>query len=482
VSVSPRLAAAAVLVVALTGCGGTADRPSAGGQIPESARFAPEDTTDFFVVNTDFGGRQWTTLERLASRFPDSDRLTAGIRRALRHEGIEWADARAALGPEVGVASFGEAGIALTEPRDDPRLAALVASLSAHAGTPPLISRSVDGWRLVSDGRASLDAAEKARAGRSFADRDDASHAFGELPADALVRFFSGHADQTETAPERGLDWVGTTAGSLEARDDGLELNVIRTPETGGSGYAPKLAASVPADALAFVSFDGGSAESLFGGGSSSGTTLFLLGLAGDTSRGVDEYLAPDESLAALFRLGSLVSGEGVVYVRRGSPLPEVTLLLGEPEPQAALAKLDALARKEARRLGTGVEATEVDGVPAKRLTVKGVPVYYALLDGRLVITDSRSGVDGLTEQGPRLADDVRFRDATRAAGVPDEVTWLAYADVHDLAPLLGDIAALTGDTLPTEVAPNLRSIQAFTAFGIPDGDENRVTALLQVR
>ncbi len=163
--------------------------------------------------------------------------------------------------------------------------------------------------------------------------------------------------------------------------------------------------------------------------------------------------------------------------MRRGSPLPEVTLVLTESDPAAALARLDTVTGDR----GIHVERTTVDGVEARRLTVHRAPVYYAVVDGKLVVTDSIAGIEGLKDGGKRLADDALYKEAAAAARVPDEVGLLVYANVRDAQPLVGDIASLAHTTVPDAVGDNLAPVRAYVGYATRDGADVDGTSFLDI-
>ena len=82
-------------------------------------------------------------------------------------------------------------------------------------------------------------------------------------------------------------------------------------------------------------------------------------------------------------------------------------------------------SRNARRRTARRSETTTVDGVPTKRIQVCAVSIYYAVVDGKLVITDASAGSAASSGGGRKLADDPVFKDATSAAGMPDETDGL---------------------------------------------------------
>jgi hypothetical protein len=184
------------------------------------------------------------------------------------------------------------------------------------------------------------------------------------------------------------------------------------------------------------------------------------------------------EPLLALFS-----GGEAAFYVRPGSPIPELTLVVAQQDPKAALARLDRFVRDVSARFGTTVEQTTVDGVPAARVTVGGrFPVYYGVLDGRIVISDSLSGITGLKDGGDKLADDKAFRAATSAAGMPDETTGFVYVNGPATMSLVDGFASVAGRPVPADVDANLRPLQSFVAYGTASPGELGLRAFLEIR
>ncbi|HEX6663638.1 MAG TPA: hypothetical protein VF025_08180, partial [Gaiellaceae bacterium] len=79
---------------------------------------------------------------------------------------------------------------------------------------------------------------------------------------------------------------------------------------------------------------------------------------------------------------------------------------------------------------------------------------------------------------GARLVDDQPFKDALAAAEVPKEVTFLAYADVQRLAPVVQALAQLLGQgqgSASTSQLKGLDHIGTVVAFGARAGSTARV-------
>jgi hypothetical protein len=481
------LALVAVAALAAAGCGGGGSKPSAGGgSVPSSASIVPAGAPLYVYANTDFGGAQWDQINALLAKFPDKDLLTGMLRQQLSKQGIDWdKDVKPALGPEsaAAVLSFATSAKAIlaTQPKDQAKLDALIAKLDASGSSPTkTVKRQIGDWTVIADSNASLDKAAAADKGSSLADSAAFKDAMANLPDDALVKVFVDGQALGALAKDAGAGSAGTAAGlgaikslksiaaSLEATKDGFELQAVTKGLTGSKTYTPELLSSVPSGALAFISFD------------DLGAQITML----TENPQLKPFLGQFETALGVTpaALASMLSGEGALYVRAGAPLPEVTMVLTESDAQGALATLDKIANAGAAALGSKVESTTVGGVSAKKLTVQGVAIYYAAVDGKLVITDAQSGITGLSGGGTKLADDPVFKEASDAAGLPKQTTGMFYVNVKDTVPLVDSFASLAGQALPPQATSNLEHVRSFIAYGTQSGDESTFKAFLQIK
>ena len=72
------------------------------------------------------------------------------------------------------------------------------------------------------------------------------------------------------------------------------------------------------------------------------------------------------------------------------------------------------------------------------------------------------------------LVDDKAFKDALAAADVPDDVTWLAYADVPRLSPLIQALSSLLGNGKQT-TNHELDKVGTVVAYGARTGSTSRL-------
>jgi len=468
------------VLFAAVGCGGRTSGGS-GGSIPDSASIIPAGSSVYAYLNTDFGGDQWSKLDALLQKFPDRESLLTSLQADLKKHGIVWDDVKAALGPDTAVAelSFGDTMQALlaNKANDQAKLDALIQKLEQSGTSTTTQKRNIDGWTVVSDSTAALDKAQAASTGTSLADSQALKDAFDALPSDALAKVFVDGRSVANAVQARGGTTAGTAAtiaslgslgASLQATDDGLALQAVSQSKLGLEPFDSTLIDDVPSGALLYASFkDVGAQITKLQSNPQFQQMLQQL----ETSLGV----TADE-------LAALLSGEGALYVTSGAPLPEVTLLLTSSDPQAAVATLDKLAERAAKGLGTTVQTVSVGGFQAKRLTVRGVPIYYAAVDGKVVVTDSEAGITGLASGSPNLSDDPVYKEATSTAGVPSQTTGMLYVNVKDTVPLVDSFATLAGQSLPPRVTSNLEHVRSLVAYGTRSGDTDTFKAFLEIK
>ncbi len=484
-----------LVVLLAAACGGKSGgggglSASGGGGIPGGADFAPASAPGFLYVNTDFGGSEWGGLNDLANKFPDKAKLLAMLRQQLQQQGVNFdQDVKPALGPETdaGVLTFqGSTGNAVlaTQPKDAAKLDALVRKLDASSSNnPATVTKKVGDWTLASDSQAALAAGSSAHAGSSLAEGATFKAAMSSLPDSSLVKFFLDGASLSSilqragstavaagSGPIPGLGKLAWIAGALQGSGDGVRLDLHAKSANGGQTatlYTSKLLSEVPGDALLFTSFNG------------VGRTLAQL----ETNPALKRFLPRIEAQlgVSLQELTPLFSREGALYVRQGTPLPEVTLALEESDEQQALATVDRLVAK----LGGGAapKTTTVDGVTLKQLPLGSTfSLYYGAFDGKLVITDSRTAVTGLKDKGSKLSDDDVFKTAKDKAGMGDSTLGFVYVNLKAAIPIVENFAQLQGTQLPPETTKNLEPLQTFLLYGTRDGATTSATGFLGVK
>jgi len=439
--------------LAVAGCGSSKEQvaPAAGGTPPSGASIAPASALAFVSLNTDMKSDQWRKAGALLDRFPGKDKVVRSLlESAFESNGVSWeADVKPALGPQ---------------PADRAKLEQL-----DKKGSSPSVLGEADGWSVLAEKQADLDAFAGARGGPSLADSESFKTAMAGLPAESLV---SGYADlgaivqlaaatgQDISAFQQSVGKLGPASFAFSARDDGV-LAVGTFAFEGGpktANYAAKLPAEVPADAIAYVSF--------------SNLTAALetaLDTLGKSQPGVDQQLGQAESFLGLSvrdDLLPLFSQEGALVVAPGTPIPAVSLVLQVGDEQKALAVVDKLAGLAGGFGGGLPSSADVAGVQAKELSLGPVSLYYAAFDGKLVVTSASQGISGLRDTGVKLADAPGFRAAAEAAGMPAETAGFAYVDLKSAIRLAEDYARLGGTVIAPDLSANVAPLRSLLYYG----------------
>src|SRR5262249_45369379 len=230
-----------------------------------------------------------------------------------------------------------------------------------------------------------------------------------------------------------------------------------------------ELAAQVPADVSLFVDLKG--LDAALEEAKRSPSLQKQLGPAANALGGLlDEVIG-------------LFKGETAITVRDGADGTEYTLVVKVEDEAAASATLDKLATLVGAFAQKAPENVQVAGVTAKKLTLVRTSVYYAIFDGKLVVTNAEGGIEGVKE-GPRLADSQAYKDAVKAAGVPDETTGIVYADVPKLVPVIDKLArsGKNGKPLSPEAKRNLEALSTAILYGALDGDVLTLKGFASVR
>ena len=254
--------------------------------------------------------------------------------------------------------------------------------------------------------------------GPSLADSSTFQTAWSSLTDDVLAQAYF----KPQTA--RDVDWI---AADVRADSTALRLDAIVEPH----GALPTLTGSsllgdVPSGAALAISFRG-----------SADLTAKLSSL---------QLPARFANRLPLKRLAPLFAGGGVAYARASGLVPDFAVELAPNDPQAALATVRSLLESVGTRLGPLQLTAQVSG-------------------GKLVIADSPSAVAAL-RGGSKLVDDAAFKDALAKAGVPAQRSFLAYADVAQLAPFIPvAVQAVTGKAPDPKLAATLAHVGTVIAW-----------------
>ena len=474
----------ATLALAAGACGGSDEVTGGAGDAPGGADLVPATAPAYVSVNTDFESDGWKNLQALLDKFPDREQAVNQLRQGFEAGNVTFEEIKAALGPETAIAVLAFEGqgsaFGLTEAKDQAKLDALIQKLEeSNTSGDDSVKEVVDGWTVVSDNQAAIDAAKRAHDGESLADSDAFDEAMGDLSDDAVLRFYVDGAalskqldaqTQGATSSLAGGGTLKSIAGQVTAEEDGFGFDVVTRTEGGTEPktYESELLALVPADVLVYASFNA----------------------LGDQLEQVSSNPQLQQQLGAIqgalgisvSELADLLRGEGAFYVRQGSPFPEVTLALTVENEQQAMARIDGLAQRLGAFGGGGAPtATKIGDVDAKRLTLQNFAVYYAAFDGKLVITSATTGISELGAGGDKLTDAATFTEAKEAAGMPDETAGFVYVNIEDSIPLLENFAQTAGEPLPNEARSNAEPLRSALFYATAEKGKATVKGFLRI-
>jgi uncharacterized protein DUF3352 len=471
------LLAAAAFVAA--GCGGDEDGGSATGT-DSAATLAPAAAALYLSVETDFESAQWDRLNDLLDRFPGKSRLLDLLTAELAEEGVDLErDVKPAVGPTVEVIAldFEDENnvVGLTKPKDEEKFEQLL----AKSDDPP-VTREIEGWTVVADTEAVLDRFEEAVEGESLADTERFSDAMDRLPDEALAKLFVNGERATEalrevqpstTIPARFGRFVAASV-AVEAEENGLRVAGFARTE-GGEIDPPELGTlveDVPAGAYAFLNFHGYDGQLDL-------TDQFR------TTPELQNVIAQVERFlgVTIADITTLFNQEGIVYVRPGALIPEVTLVLEVDDEQGAVGVLDRLAQRATGLGGTAPRSRSIGDVQAKELNFGQFSLLYAGFDGRLVVTTQADGIADLRGDGDKLVDESRYEDALDAAGLDAEEEVVLYFDLQKTIDIAEQLAQLADEPLPSDVRANLEPLRSVIAGGRFGKEDSTFNLFVQV-
>ena len=427
-----RAAAAALalgLLLVAAGCGNsTAATGTSSGT--DAASLVPASALAYVSVDANLDSQSWQVVSDLVGPIGTG----ADYKR----------DIHPALGDRVNLAVLGvdngkPEAVAIVQPTDVAKLQALAKKFDQ--GTEHYTVENIGGWSVVADSAAAFQAVRDASTGSSLADSADFKSAMSQVGGAAFATAYaSGSGAEQLPAKLRALvraagspRWV---AARITADKSALHLEARAAGAATPAAYKPALLGDVPSGAILAVSF-----------------------------KDVNQLLARIQaeptlraSLPPFLNGLSSLGGEGVLYLLPGTLLPVVTVELQPRDPAAAMNSLRALAAKAAKVLPLRVERHG----------------SYVLLTNAAAGASPGSG---------SLIEDQPFKDALAAADVPAEVTWLAYADIQRLAPILQALASLTGkgQAKPSSTL-KLEKFGTLVAFGARSGSTSRLEVRLTVR
>jgi hypothetical protein len=469
-------AASAALVAA--GCGGG----GGGGSTTDTggAAVAPGNAAAYISVDSNLDSAGWTKAKALLDRFPGKTKVIASLRSSLEQQGLDWeTDVKPALGNELDIVwldfqNDGENYVGVTKPKDAAKFDALLAK-----GSTPTVHEQVDGWTVFAEDEKLLDRFRVARDDSGSLDDDSGfSDPYGALPSDSLARaWVRGGALQTTlermagsgTTADAIKNQVGTIdslAAAVTPSSDGISIaaNATGDLKLGGENYHAELPSSLPGGAIFYLSLDGVGSR-----------INDLIDTYGSSIPNFDQQRAQLELVLgySLKEVLGLLDGEDaiVVYPAEGGGTPAVLLVAKVSDETKAQTILNRLATLGAASGAIDIKPIQIGSVDAKEITrSNGTPVYAAVFDGNLVVTNSRTTIEKMQGSGPTLADDAAYKAAVDAADVPDETTGFVYADVKEALEYAFDYAENQGETVEQVVKDNTAPLRGLLLYGTKDG------------
>ena len=493
----------AIAVIAVVGNG---DANAGAEARVKGATAVPAGALAYASVNLDRDGSQFQALEALAAKVEGGQGAVDRLNEMLNGKG-EQAQVVRALGGDVSV---GLVGVTLNSELKPSVEGVVVATAVDGAALPGVLKQAgfatgpaLDGqpvWEkdamavkidgsmaIAATSRATLIDALAAQAGQKPALADDAAFkaTVAKLPGDAVVVAYlaparlaglaqlAGSLLPTGAMPKGSPDMTQSLAQLSAALKDVRGLGIAVTAEQGGlrvvaagdadqaaltklgaafpTAYDPQILEQVPADALGFAAFR------------DLGPMLqTAISAAQKQDPQVQEAISAVEQTTGV-KLADLLAALGGEHaiVAVGGKTPAAALLTQPQDPAAAGATLakaitsaESLAKDMPLADKVKTEAEKRSGQPLPKIAVtrQGENATLAIgTDARLAATPSSS-----------IADSEAYRAIVDRAGVPADVTGLAYINGGALRAQ----AATMGATVPS----GTKALNGVVAWGTADG------------
>jgi len=481
------------IAFALTGCGAKTEPSSS---LPSGADFAPAGSVLYVTGVTDPSSSQWQKADELLGRFPGRDELLASARKDLAKDGLTWErDVKPALGDELNLVLLSYKDpehnfVGFTKPRDEAKFAKVLES-----GKPAdrLVHRKIDGWTVFADNERALDNFATAQAaGEPLAGEDAFKDAMKGLPEDTALRGYvageplnalirkeaaSDLDAQTFKSFSDGFGQLRYISFSSSAEDEGVafQAGYAATKGTNAGTYTAELDSTLPAGALAYVSF--GDLSQYFDQ---------ALSATGQDSQQFNKQLGQFQK-ALGFDLKSdllpLFSKEGAIAVYNGQPVPEVLFALRVDDEAKATELIDRLAAF-AGLAHIDVQPLSVHGATGKTFSYPedNLTIDAVVGDGKVLVSNSRGKIADALGNGAKLADDSVYEEALDASSAPDETSGFVYANLKLTLPLLFGITGVTSDPSATDVLANTKPLKSAILYTKQDGDQVTVSGFVTIK
>jgi hypothetical protein len=478
----------AAIALLAAGCGGTTAQVGTG-----ASDLVPASAAVFIAVDSDPNSQQWQTVNDLAGKFPDKQDAVDSIKQDLSKDGVDWAkDVKPALGKEFDLVwlDFNHGSdefVILTQPGDDAKFERLIAKANESQKNPDdrAVMDKFHGWYVLGPDQVTIERFEQASdsATQSLSDERAFTRSMDRLGGDSLLRAYVngqavtdvvrkyGGADAAKYLEKAGtLDWLAFRTG---VKSDGIGFDAIVHGRPGelfkgvgsAKGFQPELPGHVPQDALLYFTFHG--TKGMFA--SLQKNKLF-------DSPELRQYKDVFDDLDALLQ------GENAFYLRPGNgrvgglpiKLPELTFV-SSPGKTDGAKMVDRLLSSKLHLFPTRMT---VDGTPVRRLAQGRVGLFYANVDGRLVLTDAPAGIRGFKHPGATLADSDKFGNAKSASRLPEQTPGFVYVDIRSTIPFAEKLARTR---IPEGIRRNLKPLDSVVEYAATRSAEVQVTFFLRI-
>ena len=454
----------------------------------------PASAPAFIAIDADPGSTQWRTINTLAGKFPDKQKAVDAMKQDMRKDGVVWErDVRPMLRGELDFvwldfANSGENFVLLFQPKSEATFKQFVAKANKSEKNPEdrVVYKKFRGWEVMASKQETIKRFEQASTSEatSLADEKAFKDSMHRLGHDAVVRAYVNGKVLMKLARKYGgakvqpyidkigtLDWI---AARLGATSDGVHLDAIVHGTPGklfrdaatSPAFTPKLLGTVPAAALLYLSFHG--TKGMFGGLQQ--REFFK------NAPQFRQFARP------LQQIGRILEGENAIYVRPGSArspevpfaVPEVTLVSTPSTDGTAI--LDRMVKQYA---GGPPQVDTIGGTPVHLLARNGLGLYYANVNGKLVVTDQLQGIGSVKSGGAALSDSDEFKEAKSASGLPDKNWGVLYVNIKASIPYGEKLAQ---QHIPAEVARNLKPLRSAVEYAASHTHEFQVTFFLRIK
>jgi hypothetical protein len=455
----------AAVAFAAAGCGG-----GGGGSASSASDIVPPDALAFLTLNTSFGSSQDKSAADVLNKFPLKSKLISSLEQSATKSGVNFNSLKKSVGPEVDVAILDvdnkRVAVGFTQPKDEKAFDQALASAKK-----PLVHEKISGWTVFAETQPALDAV-KNRSGK-LADVPQYKDASASTPSstDAVATAYVSQAGlrakaKAPAGSAKAASLLGNAKWATAAatsHDNGVELE-LHASGVGGSGSpsASPLAAQIPSGVLAAISLQ------------HPGNLLQKIGPASPTiTKFVQSTLGVSVS-----DLANALSGDTILYVLPGAPIPELTLASKPADPKAAEATAVKVLAKLTKKAKP--QPATLSGFLFHRLALGPIDLFYGVANGELIVTDSSNAIAELQSKKNKLSSDANFKGVKDAVQMPDANQGFVYLDVKDALPTVEAFAQLTNLKIPAPVDANLKPLRTVLIYGTHKGTNETLVAFAQ--